>query len=194
MHPGESQLHLRLHARYPQQSAPRRLPGQGSPAVRSCPPPARRAPPAPGSPRPERPPGAHRARDTLRVGPSARSGPAVPRFINGPRATCAMGTWHRPFGENHSFRTGRGAWDAHVHAGSRTTATSVLRGRPRERLTGTIAPRISSSPPHTPHASLRSSAPARHAILALHPRHISFARSTSCGDSEKNSSGLPCEG
>jgi hypothetical protein len=33
-----------------------------------------------------------------------------------------------------------------------------LRGRPRGRLRGTIAPRISNSPPQTPQGSLRSSA------------------------------------
>ena len=60
-------------------------------------------------------------------------------------------------------------------------ATSVLRGRPRGRLRGTIAPRISSSPPQTPQGSLRSSAPVRQASLALHPRHIALAVSTSFG-------------
>ena len=68
-------------------------------------------------------------------------------------------------------------------------ATSVLRGRPRARLCGTMAPCISNSPPQTPQGSLRSSAPARQAILALHPRHMAFACPTSCGDSAKNSSG-----
>src|SRR5580658_9141698 len=73
-------------------------------------------------------------------------------------------------------------------------ATSVLRGRPRGRLRGTIAPRISNSPPQTPQGSLRSSAPARQASLARHPRHIAFACSTSCGDSAKNSSGFSVHG
>jgi hypothetical protein len=36
---------------------------------------------------------------------------------------------------------------------------------------------------------LRSSAPVRQASLALHPRHMAFACSTSPGDSAKNSSG-----
>src|SRR5205807_6606518 len=73
-------------------------------------------------------------------------------------------------------------------------ATSVLRGRPRGRLRGTIAPRISSSPPQTPQGSLRSSAPVRQASLASQPRHIALAVSTSWGDSAKNSSGSSVHG
>ena len=73
-------------------------------------------------------------------------------------------------------------------------ATSVLRGRPRGRLRGTIAPRISSSPPQTPQGSLRSSAPVRQASLASQPRHIALAVSTSSGDSAKNSSGSSVHG
>jgi len=72
--------------------------------------------------------------------------------------------------------------------------TTSLRGRPRGRLCGTIAPLISNSPPQTPQGSLRSSAPARQASLAGHPRHIAFACSTSCGDSAKNSSGSSVHG
>src|SRR5580704_17148115 len=73
-------------------------------------------------------------------------------------------------------------------------ATSVLRGRPRGRLRGTIAPRMSSSPPQTPQGSRRSSAPVRHAIRARQSRHIAFACSRSCGDSAKNSSGSSVHG
>src|SRR5450759_5063564 len=68
-------------------------------------------------------------------------------------------------------------------------ATSVLRGRPRGLLRGTISPRRNSSPPQTPHGSLRSTAPARQAIRAGQPRHSDLAYSTSCGDSAKNNSG-----
>jgi hypothetical protein len=52
--------------------------------------------------------------------------------------------------------------------------TTALRGRPRARLRGTIAPPINNSPPQTPQGSLRSSAPARQANLARHFRHIAF--------------------
>ena len=55
-------------------------------------------------------------------------------------------------------------------------------------------PRRTSSPPHTPHGSWRSRAPARQAILAAHPRHMALAVSTSCGDSAKNRSGSSVHG
>src|SRR5215469_11906724 len=55
-------------------------------------------------------------------------------------------------------------------------------------------PRKKSSPPHTPHGSWRSRAPARQAILAAHPRHMALAVSTSCGDSAKNRSGSSVQG
>ena len=58
--------------------------------------------------------------------------------------------------------------------GNQPIATTSLRGRPRGRLRGTIAPRSSNSPPQTPQGSLRSSAPARQANLARHFRHIAF--------------------
>ncbi len=64
-----------------------------------------------------------------------------------------------------------------------------LRGRPRARLVGTMAPRSSNSPPHTPHGSPRSRASARHAARTGQPAHSSLARATSCGDSAKNRSG-----
>ena len=59
--------------------------------------------------------------------------------------------------------------------GLTTTLTPTLRGRPRGRLRGTIVPLISNSPPQTPQGSPRSSAPARQASLARHPRHIALA-------------------
>src|SRR6266702_1391824 len=73
-------------------------------------------------------------------------------------------------------------------------ATSVLRGRPRGRLRGMIAPSLSSPPPQPPQGSLRSSAPVRQASLASQPRHIALAASTSSGDSAKNSSGSSVHG
>src|SRR5262245_44366465 len=68
-------------------------------------------------------------------------------------------------------------------------AASHLRGLPLGRLRGTTTPLMSSSPPHTPHGSLRSSAPARHSLRTGQGRHSAFASSTSDGDSAKNSSG-----
>ena len=48
--------------------------------------------------------------------------------------------------------------------------TTSLRGRPRGRLRGTIAPLISNSPPQTPQGSLRSSAPLPlHHLAAAYP-------------------------
>jgi aryl-alcohol dehydrogenase-like predicted oxidoreductase len=69
-----------------------------------------------------------------------------------------------------------------------------LRGRPRGRLNGTIAPYSSSSPPHTPHGSSRPSAPARQAIRSPQAPHRALARSTSRGASAKNSSGSRRQG
>jgi aryl-alcohol dehydrogenase-like predicted oxidoreductase len=69
-----------------------------------------------------------------------------------------------------------------------------LRGRPRGRLKGTIAPCSSSSPPQTPHGSSRPSAPAKQATRSPHVPHSAFARSTSRGDSAKNSSGCRRQG
>jgi hypothetical protein len=75
--------------------------------------------------------------------------------------------------------------------GNSPITTTSLRGRPRGRLRGTIAPRSSNSPPRTPQGSSRSSAPARQASLAWHPRHIAFACSTSCGDSARRAWRVP---
>src|SRR3954453_3517988 len=68
-------------------------------------------------------------------------------------------------------------------------ATSFLRGRPRGRLRGTTTPAMKSCPPHTPHGSRRSSAPARHSARTGQPPHSDLASSTSLGDSAKKSSG-----
>src|ERR1700722_10407532 len=78
--------------------------------------------------------------------------------------------------------------------GSTQAATSVLRGRPRGLLRGTIWPRKNSSPPHTPQGSRRSMAPDKHAILAAQPTQSAFAVSTSSGDSAKNGSGSSVQG
>src|SRR5919106_3199533 len=66
---------------------------------------------------------------------------------------------------------------------------SLLRGRPRGRLRGTTTPWTNSSPPHTPHGSERSSAPARHSAFSGQVVQRDLAYSTSAGDSAKKSSG-----
>src|SRR5215813_5979518 len=53
---------------------------------------------------------------------------------------------------------------------------------------------MNSSPPHTPHGSLRSTAPARHAGRIGQSLHSDLASSTSSGDSAKNKSGSPAHG
>src|SRR5262245_44073326 len=53
---------------------------------------------------------------------------------------------------------------------------------------------MNSSPPHTPHGSLRSTAPARHAGRIGQSLQSDLASSTSSGDSAKNKSGSPAHG
>lgn len=68
-----------------------------------------------------------------------------------------------------------------------TTVRRMLRvaGRPRGRLAVQIRPSSNSSPPHTPHGSLRSSAPCRHWTRDEHLEQITLARATSINSSEK---------
>src|ERR1035441_3411643 len=57
-----------------------------------------------------------------------------------------------------------------------------------------MSPRRKSSPPQTPHGSLRSIAPDRQASCAGQPRHSDLAYSTSSGASAKNISGSSLHG
>lgn len=59
-------------------------------------------------------------------------------------------------------------------------------GRPRGRLVVQMRPSSSSSPPHTPHGSLRASAPCKHWVRDEHLEHMTLARETSTNSSEKN--------
>jgi hypothetical protein len=75
--------------------------------------------------------------------------------------------------------------------GSGTSSTirggrGVFGGRPRPRLTATIWPSTSSSPPQTPYTSARSSAPARQVAASPHLPQIALARAMSNSSSEKN--------
>src|SRR5699024_9786042 len=74
-------------------------------------------------------------------------------------------------------------------AGPPIGGPAVFGGRPRARLWTTILPPMRISPPHTPHGSDRSTAPARHSARAGHSWQSALAASRSRGDSEKNSSG-----
>lgn len=67
------------------------------------------------------------------------------------------------------------------------TVKEILRvaGRPRGRLVVQTRPSSRSSPPHTPHGSLRSSAPCRHWTRVEHLEQIALARETSTNSSEK---------
>lgn len=68
-----------------------------------------------------------------------------------------------------------------------TTMSRMLRvaGRPRGRLVAQMRPSSKSSPPHTPHGSLRSSAPCRHWTRDEHLEQITLALATSTNSSEK---------
>ena len=68
-------------------------------------------------------------------------------------------------------------------------ATSDLRGRPRGACGERRLPCSKSSPPHTPHGSARSRAPARHSTFSGQPPHSAFACSTPAGVSANHSSG-----
>ena len=64
-------------------------------------------------------------------------------------------------------------------------------GRPRRLLTERIWPRSKISPPHTPHGSRRSIAPARHAARSGQPRHCALASSRSSGIRREPEPGVP---
>jgi hypothetical protein len=78
---------------------------------------------------------------------------------------------------------------AHDH---RPPPGACLRGRPRGRLFSTIRPCSNISPPHTPAASPRSSAPAKQGSRLGHLRQYVFARSTSTSRLENHKPGSSC--
>ena len=85
----------------------------------------------------------------------------------------------------------RRRWSARRAGESRRQAAGAafFRGRPRPRLVATTTPPTNTSPPHTPHGSARSMAPARHPSISGHSRHRALACSTSAVRSANQSSG-----
>ncbi len=121
--------------------------------------------------------------------PSHHPTPHHPHPAHPSRLRCILGgPGHRERNTNVGFggqATATGSRRGRVRR-SPSPGRGCLGGRPHGRLLAMMRPPESNSPPHTPHGSSRSRAPARQSACRGHRPHIALARAMSITLSEKN--------